>query len=248
MTRNPAIDAVHEHEETSALIPWYVNDTIGDADRQKVESHLPTCARCREDLLQERRVYEQMATDVGVEYMPAPSLKRFQAQLDKGLAGAPGVGQPANVDELPRLDELPRMGEPPANARSRRRSISRRELMAASIAAGALVIGLLAAGRWTGFRIGEPQPNYYTVTTAATSPAGEVIRAVFTPSLTLNELQAILDESQLRIVSGPTEAGVYSLAATSPRSVNSSLAILRRHSTVRFAESTQPLSESGATR
>jgi hypothetical protein len=68
----------------------------------------------------------------------------------------------------------------------------------------------------------------------------EVIRAVFAPTITLDELQSILDEAQLRIVSGPTEAGVYSLAANSSRSVSSSLALLRGHAKVRFAEGTQP--------
>jgi hypothetical protein len=53
------------------------------------------------------------------------------------------------------------------------------------------------------------------------------------------ELQAILDEAQLRIVSGPTEAGVYSLAANSDRPVTDSLSLLRRHASVRFAESTR---------
>ncbi len=57
------------------------------------------------------------------------------------------------------------------------------------------------------------QPNYYTVTTPIPRAPNEVIRAVFSPHITLVELQAILDEAQLRIVSGPTEAGVYSLAA-----------------------------------
>jgi hypothetical protein len=55
----------------------------------------------------------------------------------------------------------------------------------------------------------------------------------------LVELQTILDEAQLRIISGPTEAGVYALAATSTRPVDFSLLLLRRHSVVRFAESTQ---------
>jgi hypothetical protein len=59
------------------------------------------------------------------------------------------------------------------------------------------------------------------------------------------ELQTILDEAQLRIVSGPTEAGVYSLASNSTLTVRASLALLRQHSTVRFAEGTQPEPESG---
>ena len=67
-----------------------------------------------------------------------------------------------------------------------------------------------------------------------------MIRAVFSPTITLVELQTILDEAQLRIVSGPTEAGVYSLASNSTCPVRESLALLRRHSAVRFAEGTLP--------
>jgi hypothetical protein len=88
--------------------------------------------------------------------------------------------------------------------------------------------------------------DYHTVTISAPRPPGEVIRAVFSPTITLVELQAILDEAQMRIVSGPTEAGVYSLAATSRRPVNSSLALLRRHSSVRFAELTRSGDFAGA--
>jgi hypothetical protein len=69
--------------------------------------------------------------------------------------------------------------------------------------------------------------------------AGRSLRAVFSPAITLVELQALLDEAQLRIISGPTEAGVYSLAATSNRPVTVSLSLLRRHASVRFAESTR---------
>ena len=89
-------------------------------------------------------------------------------------------------------------------------------------------------------RAREFPPTYHTVTTSESRAPDEVIRAVFSPSITLVELQTILDEAQLRIISGPTEAGVYSLAANSRRPVSSSLALLRRHAAVRFAESTEP--------
>jgi hypothetical protein len=111
-------------------------------------------------------------------------------------------------------------------------------LMAASVAVMAVALSLLAADRWTQSR--APAPSYFTVTTAVPRVPGEVIRAVFSPTITLVELQAILDTAQLRIVAGPTEAGVYSLAANSKRPVSASLASLRGHGKVRFAESTQP--------
>jgi hypothetical protein len=74
-------------------------------------------------------------------------------------------------------------------------------------------------------------------------PPDEVIRAVFVQDMTLVELKAILDEAKLKIISGPSEAGVYSLAATSGRPVNVSLGLLRQHTTVRFAERTRTTAE-----
>ncbi|MGB6353124.1 MAG: hypothetical protein WBF21_04050, partial [Steroidobacteraceae bacterium] len=121
-----------------------------------------------------------------------------------------------------------------------RRSMPWPAVMAASVAVMAVALSLLAADRWLQFRARAAQPSFYTVTTESPHPPGEVIRAVFSPAITLVELQSILDEAQLRIVSGPTEAGVYSLAAKSKRPVSSSLALLRAHAKVRFAESTQP--------
>ena len=117
--------------------------------------------------------------------------------------------------------------------------------MAASIAVMAVAVALLAADRWAQIEARRAQPNYRTVTTSAPRPQGEVIRAVFSPSITLVELQTMLDEAQLRIVSGPTEAGVYSLASNSTLPVRASLALLRQHSSVRFAEGTLPEPESG---
>ena len=113
-------------------------------------------------------------------------------------------------------------------------------LMAASITVIAVALSLLAADRWIQFRARTSSADFYTVTTSTPHSPGEVIRAVFSPTTTLVELQFILDEAQLRIVSGPTEAGVYSLAANSAKPVSASLASLRAHAKVRFAEGTQP--------
>ncbi len=108
--------------------------------------------------------------------------------------------------------------------------------MAASVVMIALALGLVTADRR--LRAPSAPQNYFTVTSPAPRAPDAVIRAVFAPTITLVELQSLLDESQLRIVAGPTEAGVYSLAANSDRPVAVSLDLLRKHSTVRFAEST----------
>jgi Putative zinc-finger len=219
------------HQEMSALIPWYVNGSISERERQRVDAHLLLCANCRDDLSHERSVYQAMTAETAVEYMPAASLKRLQVQLD-GVEGAGPADLPAEVS---------------AAERPGRRSMPWQGLMAASVAVMAVALSLLVADRWTQSRGHATQPNYYTVTSPEQRAPNEVIRAVFSPSITLVELQAILDEAQLSIVSGPTEAGVYSLTANSRRPVNSSLALLRGHAKVRFAESTQSSNEASAT-
>jgi hypothetical protein len=218
-----------EHQEISTLLPWYVNGSIGEHERQRVDAHLLVCAGCREDLAQERRIYQGMTAETAVEYMPAASLKRLQARLD-GVAGAASANV-ANVEVE---------AEVPATRRPARRLMAWPGLMAASVAVMAVALSLLAADRWMHVRARATQPDYYTVTTPIAHAPGEVIRAVFAPTITLVELQAILDEAQLRIISGPTEAGVYSLAANSGQPVSTSLALLRGHPKVRFAESIQP--------
>jgi anti-sigma factor RsiW len=225
MTNNRRSENSAEHQEVSALIPWYVNDTLADSERQRVDAHIGSCAVCRDDLAVHKRLFEEIDAQPAVDYMPVASLKRLQARLDAAQAQ---TASPPMAPLEPGRGDAPWPG-----------------WMAASIAAMAVAIGLLAADRWVQFEVRATQPNYRTATTSSPRPQGEVIRAVFSPSITLVELQTMLDEAQLKIVSGPTEAGVYSLASNSTLTVRSSLALLRRHSTVRFAEETLLEPESG---
>lgn len=231
MSRNRQSDNSAEHHEVSSLIPWNVNDTLDAHEQQRVDVHVAACAVCREDLAVQNRIFEGIQAQPALDYMPVASLKRLQAQLDVAQAqSAPEQVQSASR-QAPSLEPVRR--EP------------WRFWMAASVGALAIAIGVLAAGRWVQFEARGKQTSYRTVTNSTLRPQGEVIRAVFSPIITLVELQQILDEAQLNIVSGPTEAGVYSLASNSSVTVRSSLEQLRRHAAVRFAEETSPEPESG---
>jgi anti-sigma factor RsiW len=225
MSNNRRFENSAEHQQVAALIPWYVNDTLDEGERGRVDAHVGACASCRDDLALHRRIFEGIDAQPGLDYVPIASLKRLQARLDAAQArGAPAQGAP--------LEPV-------------RRESPWRAWIAASIAGMAVAIGLLATDRWVQFQARGNEANYRTVTSSVPRPEGEVIRAVFSPTITLVQLQSILDEAQLKIVSGPSEAGVYSLASNSSLDVRSSLALLRQHSTVRFAEATSPEPESG---
>jgi hypothetical protein len=224
MSEQRSVPRASEHEEIAALIPWYANETLADGARAKVEEHVLLCTACREDLALEQRIRAGMSVEGTVEFMPAASLNRFRSMLDEeGIDAAQGVLVPA----------------PP-------RARHWQWLAAASFAGALATAGLLAAGHWLPNPGNRGAPLYRTVTDGTPHARDEVVRAVFTPTITLVELQALLDEAQLRIISGPTEAGVYSLAAKSTLPISTSLALLRQHHTVRFAESVEPVVETSA--
>jgi anti-sigma factor RsiW len=215
-----------EHEEIFELFPWYLNGTIAEPERQKVDGHLRVCATCRDDLARERDLYGAISAESSLEFIPA-TFSRLQARLDALSPERSAPRDPAVHQPVGRHGILRRRGSMPW----------RRFAAAAGAILGLGSLSLVSADRWVQIR--ALPSEYRTVTTPTTRAPDEVIRAVFSPAITLVELQAILDEAQLRIISGPTEAGVYSLAATSERPVTSSLSLLRRHASVRFAESTR---------
>jgi hypothetical protein len=169
-----------------------------------------------------------MSADAGIERMPTAGLNRLRRRIDSLEEAAPS----ASPDRISG-SEVP----------VRSSWQQRHGALAASIAMTA--VGALAALLWNQHERRIAPANYYTVTTTAPQPANTAIRAVFAPSVTLSELQELLDEAHLRIIAGPTEAGVYSLAMSGSPSVDWSLQRLRGHDVVRFAEPVVPASVAG---
>jgi hypothetical protein len=215
-----------EHQEIGELLPWFVNGRLSEADRQRVDAHLRVCEACTDELAAQRRIYGVMSVDAGVERMPTAGLNRLRLRIESLDAAGPAPAAP---------DEVARSEAPAASSLRQRRSV-----IAASLAMTA--VGALAALLWNQHERRIAPANYYTVTTTAPQPANTAIRAVFAPTVTLSELQELLDDAHLKIVSGPTEAGVYSLAMSGSPSVDWSLRRLRGHEVVRFAESVVPAS------
>jgi hypothetical protein len=232
MSKRESLGLDPEHNEVTNLLAWYVNATLDAPGQARVEAHLKECAICREDLELERRIYRGIADDAAVEYMPAASLKRLRSRLD-------GVVPPA--------PEATPIAAGASRVLAGRRTFTWQTAMAASAAVMAVAVSFIAADHWTDRASRQARGEYRTVTEPRTKAPQEVIRAVFAPDITLTDLKKLLDESQLRIVEGPSEAGVYALASSGGTPVDVSLARLRTHDTVRFAESTQVVTDTGRT-
>ena len=225
-----------EHQDIWEMLPWFVNGRLAEVDRRRVESHVRQCDTCSAEIELQRQLERVMAADSGVEPMPTAGLNRLRQRIAALDASSPADPlAPATPPGLP--------AQTPQTARR----TYHRSAMAASAAAVAITLGILTAAGWNHAQRRDASARYFTVTTAAQESGNAVIRAVFAPTLTLSEMQGILDDAHLKIVSGPTEAGVYSLAMTARQPVDAPLHRLRAHQAVRFAEAIGPYPGPGGT-
>jgi hypothetical protein len=120
-------------------------------------------------------------------------------------------------------------------------------LVAASMVESVL-IGVLAAALWSypaaSTSADAVAPLYRTLASGDTTPPAATVRVVFSLSMTVGQLQALLRRFGLRVIGGPSEAGVWSLApvagsrqaAAAQAATAAAVKRLRADSNVRFAE------------
>jgi hypothetical protein len=208
-------DNTSNHRRAWDAIPWVVNGSASTADRLTVESHVQECDECREELAFQRRIQAAMALASGHDVDATRSWERLRARLEAEAAGS----------------------EPPRRLAGFGRGPQARWLAVAALTA----IGVVAALRLshtTQLLQGGPGAAYHTLSAPEGAAPGATIRAVFSPTTSVQQLQALLSGSGLTVVAGPSEAGVWALApiSASGRDTDGALRRLRASTAVRFAE------------
>lgn len=61
------------HDEIALMLPWYVNGTLGDGERDAVAAHVDVCADCREALADCEAMHAAVAADGATPIPPAVS-------------------------------------------------------------------------------------------------------------------------------------------------------------------------------
>jgi anti-sigma factor RsiW len=208
---SPSDEISFRHRQAWDLIPWAVNGRASPEQRDIVERHLADCPDCRE------------------EY-------RFQERIAAAMHSAPepaGDPQKALQGLWQRID-----GEAEAPLQRRRAGGGFARGLLAAVIIEAVGIAALSAALWNHDQpAASSPPLYHTLAAPPEAVPRASIRAVLAPTLSLGQLQTLLAQSQLQIVGGPSEAGVYSLAPrTAAADTGVALARLRADPGVRFAE------------
>lgn len=201
------------HQRVWDLLPWYVNGTLPDGERRRVEDHLSGCARCREELAACQGAGEAVRRQEVTAPSPHPAqLARLMARIDEEENVLHGLR--ALFAATPRAVRF---------------------ALAAQLAVVLLLAGALL---WRP----EPAPAPLFQTLSSPEPGAEAgaaarLRVVFAEATTEKEIREVLLKVRGQVVGGPSPFGVYTVEVpASPDPVESVLAHLRSQKGVSLAE------------
>ena len=66
-----------DHEAIELLLPWYVNETLSDAEHERVGRHVSDCVQCQEDVAFLRSMQASVVKHSATPIVPEPSVQNF---------------------------------------------------------------------------------------------------------------------------------------------------------------------------
>jgi hypothetical protein len=210
-------DEPNAHCRTWDLIPWVVNGSATEEQRERVAQHLRECADCRDEFALQQQFQAGLQAAAEATHDPRPALQRLMARLD--------------ADEAPGMAAFPSLDEPAPP----RRGVRATPWLAAAVVVQAIGLALLG-----GYVLGRPDAaapavgeSGYRTLSSDSAKTTAAIRLVVAPDTTLAQLRSLLSQTQLRIVESTADNAAFGLAPQdtqlrgNPEFVRSAMARLR---------------------
>lgn len=219
---NEAVMLSAHHEYCWNLLPWFVTGRVSASDARRIERHLEDCTACRTELEQQRKLCEHVRQDDAVLLAPQASLQKLLDRIDASVPDSQITDLDAVSDES---DESPPQRRAP-------------RWLAIAAAVQAIAIAGLLTLVWQQTSSVLTAPRFTTLTSASAQSDQAIIRIVFKPQTTTQQLQELLGSVHAQVVGGPTDAGVYTLDldAAHEDHIAATLETLRADKNVLFAE------------
>ena len=173
------------HEQAVELLPWLVNDSLDELEKEAVLEHAHACVICRRELSSLQQIGDSISDTSSTLPIPEPDMRRINAQID-ALIDRQNLWR----DSITRFRNL-------FNSPGR-------------IAFAAQSVVLLALAMFLVW----PEPDdarFETLTQTDGLPDGHYVRVVLSPDIQQSQLRSFLEEYELIIVDGPSNRGVYTL-------------------------------------
>ena len=232
--RDPSDEANgNQHQKAWEILPWYINGTLESHEQEFVARHILSCQSCAEEVTRCRSIATAVRSAKEVAWSPSPEhLTRLMERVDRASISAAPEHWRIHAREW--IEKIRRhFQETP--------SLFRWALAAQTAA----IVLLTAAIMWQASV--TPFSLYRTLSNAGSAPEpGRVhIQVVFADDITEREIRTLLSGIEATIMAGPTPMAVYTVALAGDdrggaARTRETLAVLRAHPKVRFAEVKQP--------
>jgi len=173
------------HDQAIELLPWLVNESLQAEEHSAVSEHARNCVICRRELEELKVLQQSIDSAASQAVLPEPDMRRINARIDQDLARAnSGASILAAINDFFRSPWR--------------------------VAFAVQTLALVAV-TFVWLQPRDVEPEFVTLTTPQTLPAGQYLRVVFDPMLDEAGVALLLDEARLSIAKGPSERGVYTL-------------------------------------
>jgi anti-sigma factor RsiW len=219
---------LHNHDKVWELLPWYLNGSIDQVEKELVEQHSQVCIACRAELNAQREL-SAYVNQADIDVLATRSSFRE-------LARRIHADDPAQICLQPQrrrwLDDV--FGW-----------LNRGGLSGKFAMASIATVAMMLSAAYFGSDITATQPldGQYRTLTAATQDSthtGRVARVVFSDHVSVEQVRQTLSAIEASIVEGPSEQGVFLIrigdSNTSLRNLVASISTLRADDNVIFAE------------
>lgn len=217
MMGRDTLERGREHREVWDLLPWLANQRLSESQAARAERHLQQCESCRTELSLQQQLRDAIRAEDAVVLAPQTSFNKLMQRIDAQESPAE-MEPPTAVPLLPRESRTPRWFA-----------------IAASVQVAA-VAALLASMWWQKHEV-QTAPRYATLTAPSPIAKGPVLRVVFDEQTKLVDIHELIKSIDARVVAGPTDAGVFTLALNNKRSsLEAAVTRLRGDTHVVFCE------------
>ncbi len=220
-----------KHQEIIELLPWFVNATLSQRERQEVQEHLASgCNECA------REVESLTAMRKGIVALRDKAPEPSPFLLNRALAQIEDYERGRAQTEARKADGFRERVRAFREAWWPKMPVFARVALAAQLAA-VLVLGTLAV-----YQYNHPQIVYRTASgQGGVSSAGVKISVIFNESASEQEIRHTLSDINGQIVAGPSAQALYTIqtniAPDQPEELERLLQKLRQNQRViRFAE------------
>jgi hypothetical protein len=196
------------HEQAWHALPWLANGRLSQAERDKLEPHVRTCAACREELAFQRLLCNVLTEPDRVTYAPGPSFRKLMDRIDASesqTGAAAAVTSPAGTRSVREHTKAP---VTPIRRRSDSNVALWRPPGLAWAASFILAVGL-GGVITTVYRSSQP---LYVTYTQNVDGAPNVLHISFNRSVTVGEAEDALRSNGARVVEGQDSIGIMGVA------------------------------------